>query len=78
MHVKISRIRTEDVSEGIAELAGKFKFEYAGGAKGLPLADAIIAATASVGRAIVISHEEHFKKIKEIDAQTPGEFLGLA
>jgi predicted nucleic acid-binding protein len=41
----------------------------------LPLADAIIAATAFKEKATLISGEEHFKRIEEIKVKTPQEFL---
>ncbi|KPV64723.1 MAG: tRNA(fMet)-specific endonuclease VapC [Candidatus Bathyarchaeota archaeon BA2] len=62
------------VSDEIAEKGGEFKFKYTKD-KGLPLADAIIAATAFKEKATLISGEEHFKKIEEIKVKTPQEFL---
>jgi len=41
----------------------------------LPLADAIIAATAFKEEARLISGKEHFKRIEEIKVKTPQEFL---
>lgn len=51
----------------IAEKAGELKFHYAGkGKKGLPMADAIIAATAWFHGAELVTSDDHFDKIKEI------------
>jgi len=61
-------LRSAAVSEGIAEKGGEFKFTYTGG---LPLADAIIAATAFEEKAVLVSGEEHFRRIKEIEVKSP-------
>jgi len=62
-----SWIPTFPVSSEIAEKAGELKFRYAGNAKkGLPMADAIIAATAWLHDADLLTSDEHFDKIKEI------------
>lgn len=62
-------LRSIAVSEGIAKRGGEFKFRYGGG---LPLADAIIAATAFEEKAVLISGEKHFGRVKEIEAKSPG------
>jgi len=72
-YIKINLERAS-VSDEIAEKGGEFKFKYTKD-KGLPLADAIIAATAFKEKAMLISGEEHFKKIEEIKVKTPQEFL---
>jgi len=72
-YIKIN-LKRASVSDRIAEKGGEFKFKYAKD-KGLPLADAIIAATAFEEKATLISGEEHFKKIEEIKVKTPQEFL---
>ena len=65
-------LRRIAVSKGIARRGGEFKFRYG---RGLPLADAIIAATASEEKAVLISGEEHFGRVKEIEVKSPGEFF---
>ena len=51
----------------LAEKAGELKFLYAGkGKKGLPMADAIIAATALINNAQLITSDPHFEKIKGV------------
>lgn len=72
-YVRINLKRTS-VTDKIAEKGGQYKFKYAGN-KGMPLADAIIAATAFEEKAVLISGEKHFKKIEEIEVKTPREFL---
>jgi len=72
-YIKINLERIS-VSDEIAEKGGEFKFKCAKD-KGLPLADAIIAATAFKEKATLISGEEHFKRIEEIKVKTPQEFL---
>jgi len=62
------------VTDNIAEKGGQYKLKYTRN-KGMPLADAIIAATAHEEKATLISDEKHFKKIEEIEAKTPKEFL---
>ncbi len=55
------------VNAEIAEKAGELKFRYAGkGKKGMPMADAIIAATAWVHESQLITSDPHFDKVKEI------------
>lgn len=61
-------LRSAAVSGDIAKKGGEFKFTYAGG---LPLADAIIAATAFEEKAVLVSGEEHFRRIKEIEVKPP-------
>ena len=63
-------LRRIAVSEGIARKGGEFKFRYG---RGLPLADAIIAATAAEEKAALISGEEHFGGMKEIEVKSPGD-----
>lgn len=65
-------LRRIAVSEGIARKGGEFKFKYG---KGLPLADAIIAATAAEEKAVLVSGEEHFRGIKEIEAKSPRDLI---
>lgn len=58
------------VNAEIAEKAGELKFKYAGkGKKGLPMADAIIAATALENDATLVTGDGHFKKIKDLKIQ---------
>lgn len=61
------------VSEQIALKGGEYKLKYAKG--NMPLADAIIAATAFQEGATLISNEEHFRKIKDLSFKTPKEIL---
>ncbi|MCK4425005.1 PIN domain-containing protein [Candidatus Bathyarchaeota archaeon] len=72
-YIRINLKRTP-VTDKIAEKGGQYKFKYAGN-KGMPLADAIIAATAFEEKAVLISGEKHFKKIEEIEAKSPKEVL---
>lgn len=72
-YIRINLKRTL-VTDKIAEKGGQYKFKYAGN-KGMPLADAIIAATAFEEKAVLISGEKHFKKIEEIEAKSPKEVL---
>lgn len=65
-------LRRIAISEGIAKRGGEFKFRYG---RGLPLADAIIAATAAEEKAVLISGEEHFGRVKEIEVKSPGNIL---
>lgn len=52
------------VDRHIAEMAGEFKYRHTGtGKKGVPLADALIAATAVVHRAEVVTDDPHFEKL---------------
>lgn len=60
------------VDAEIAEKAGEFKFRYAaGGKKGLPMADALIAATAWRHQAELLTADPHFEKVKEIRVRSP-------
>ncbi len=53
-----------NVDAQTAEKAGELKFRYAGkGKKGLPMADAIIAATALELDAALVTSDPHFRKI---------------
>jgi len=45
---------------------GEFKLKYSKANDPLPIADAIIAATAFVEKVPVLGEDEHFKKIREI------------
>ncbi len=55
------------VDAEIAETAGDFKFRYSGkDRKGLPMADAVIAATSYKTGATLVTSDPHFKKIEEI------------
>ncbi len=69
-YIKIANIKIIPVCMEIAETAGEFKFNYSRGSpKGLPIADAIIAATAMKKKAVLLSSSEHFAKIKEIEVE---------
>jgi|GEM_PF-6084784 predicted nucleic acid-binding protein len=69
-YIKISDIDIIPVSEEVAEKAGEFKFKYSKNLpRGLPIADAIIAATAWKEKAVVVSSSEHFGKIEEIEVE---------
>ena len=72
-YIRINIKRTP-VTDKIAEKGGQYKFKYTRN-EGMPLADAIIAATAHEEKAVLISDEKHFKKIEEIEAKSPKEFL---
>lgn len=72
-YVRLNLKRTP-VTDNIAEKGGLYKFKYTGN-KGMPLADAIIAATAHEEKAVLISDEKHFQKIEEIEVKSPKEFL---
>lgn len=62
-----TQLRTVPVNIEIAEKAGELKHRYAGqNKKGLPMADAIIAATAWHHGAELIATDPHFDKVKEI------------
>ncbi len=66
-HIRTSNLKIISMNDKIAEIGGSFKFKYAGKEKkGLPIADALIAATSLVNDATLICEEEHFLKIKEI------------
>ncbi len=53
-----------------ALLAGKFKGKY-----GVPIADAFIAASAYLEDAIVISDDQHFRKIDDIEVLSEADIL---
>jgi predicted nucleic acid-binding protein len=72
-YIKVN-LKRAPVTDSIAEKGGEYKWKYAGNG-GMPLADAIIAATAFEEKAVLITDEEHFKKIKEIETKTPKKFL---
>jgi len=56
-----------DVNEGVARVAGEFRRRY-----GVPLPDAIIAATAFLTRCkIITKNSKDFKRIKEINVEEP-------
>ncbi|MDI6826252.1 MAG: PIN domain-containing protein [Candidatus Aenigmarchaeota archaeon] len=75
-HVRISKFKIVSMDDKMAEISGEFKFKYTKKEKkGLPIADALIAATSVVKKAILIAEEEHYFKIKEIDVKTPAQFL---
>lgn len=67
-YIKASNINVIGVDTEIAEKGGEFKFIYGGkgSKKGLPIADAIIAATAWKEKAMLVTTDEHFGKIREI------------
>lgn len=61
--IKSSNINIIPVTEDIAELAGKTTLDTSK----IPLADAIIAATALIhAKGVVVTDDEHFKTIKDI------------
>lgn len=76
-HIRISNLKIISLDDKIAEVGGKFKFKYSGKGKkkGLPMADAIIAATSFVNDLILICDEEYYFKIKEIKVKKPKEFV---
>jgi predicted nucleic acid-binding protein len=76
-HIRISNLKIISLDYKIAEIGGKFKFKYSGKGKkkGLPMADAIIAATSYVNDLVLICDEEDYFKIKEIKVKKPKEFL---
>jgi predicted nucleic acid-binding protein len=60
------------VTSEIAEKAGEIKFLHAGkGKKGMPMADAIIAATALINNAQLITSDSHFDKIRGLRIKKP-------
>ncbi|MHA1363312.1 MAG: type II toxin-antitoxin system VapC family toxin [Candidatus Freyarchaeota archaeon] len=63
-------LRKLGIGEEVAVKAGEFKGKY-----GVPIADALIAASAYLKDAIVISDDPDFKKISEIQTLTENEFL---
>ena len=62
-----SQLEVIPMDAELAEKAGELKFLYSGkGKKGMPMADAIIAATALMNNAQLITSDPHFDKIKGI------------
>ncbi|MBL7170037.1 MAG: PIN domain-containing protein [Candidatus Aenigmarchaeota archaeon] len=75
-HIRGSNLKIISLDDKIAEIGGSFKFKYVGkGKKGLPIADALIAATSFVNNMILICDEEDYFKIKEIKVKTPNQFV---
>ena len=70
-YVKSSNIIVIPISGQIAEKAGELKFRYGGRRikKGLPIADCIIAATALEKDAMLVTSDDHYKKIKNLKIQ---------
>jgi len=64
-------LRKIAVNEDVAVKAGDFKGKYK-----VPIADALIAASAYIEGATVISDDPHFKQIREIQTFTETEFSG--
>ena len=60
-----SNLEIIDLGRNIAKVVGEFKLKYSKAKDPLPVADAIIAATAFVENIPVLAEDEHFKKIKE-------------
>ena len=58
------------VMEDTALKAGEFKGKY-----GVPIADALIAATAYLDGSTIISDDPDFKRIIEVETETEKEFL---
>ena len=58
------------IDEKIAIKAGDFKGKYS-----IPIADALISATAFYDNATVLTQDEDFKKITEIKVQSEQEFF---
>lgn len=65
-YIRSSNFSIIPVTDGIAELAGKLKFECSGKdiKKGMPLADCITAAAALKTGSTLLTDDDHFKKIK--------------
>lgn len=75
-HVRISKFKIVSMDDKIAEIGGEFKFKYTKKEeKGLPIADALIAATSVVKNTVLVSEEKHYFKIKEVEVKTPTQFL---
>jgi len=75
-HIRTSNLKIINLDDKIAEIAGEFKFKYTKGEKkGLPISDALIAATAFINNIILICDEEDYFKIKEIKIETPSQFV---
>lgn len=64
-------LRKIAVNEDVAVKAGDFKGKYK-----VPIADALIAASAYIEGATVISDDPHFKQVREIQTFTETEFSG--
>jgi len=62
-----SQLKVIPLDTGIAELTGQFKYKYSKARDPLPIADAIIAATAKTEGVSLLAEDPHFDKIKEID-----------
>ncbi|MEM2982008.1 MAG: PIN domain-containing protein [Candidatus Bathyarchaeia archaeon] len=63
-------LRKYEVDEEVAVKAGEFKGKY-----DISIADAFIAATAYLEKSTVISDDEDFRKISEIETLTESEFI---
>jgi len=61
-----SNLEIIDLKKNTARVVGEFKLKYSKANDPLPIADAIIAATAFVEKVPVLGEDEHFKKIREI------------
>lgn len=57
-----SGLQIQDLNQNIAKEAGLLKCRY----RNIPMGDCIIAATAAVKRAKVLSDDQHFNLIREI------------
>jgi predicted nucleic acid-binding protein len=55
--LKLSNLRIVPITEEIAVLAGEYKL------RGIPIADALIAASAQLVAAPVVTADEHFEKL---------------
>ncbi|MBU4266628.1 MAG: PIN domain-containing protein [Candidatus Altiarchaeota archaeon] len=62
-----SQLKVIPVNIEIAELTGEFKYRYSKAGDPLPIADAIIAATAKIENVSLLAEDPHFDKIKEVD-----------
>ena len=65
-----SNLRIVGVGKEIAKLAGVFKHKYSKAKDPLPIADAIIAATAKIEKVSLLAEDPHFDKIKEVDVMS--------
>jgi len=63
-------LRKLGIGEEAALQAGVFKGKYA-----VPIADALIAASAYLEKATIISDDQDYKRIKEVKALTEDEFI---
>ena len=67
VHALISIFEKREVDNEICQLAGKYKRQYS-----VPLADCIIAATASILNAEIYTKNLHeFKRIKDVGVKDP-------